>query len=424
MMPTPPSHRRHPLPSVLLLFVLLLPLLATAFFLPAAQRIPATSSSSAFPTVLHASSSSKPPKPSPSELSNTVPPPPPSSSPSTATTSATDDIASKDGTDATADEVQTTPVPGLSPTMYDKLRSEATTPFRSLRMFIYGGFGVGAGLGGYTAVTQLIQSLQHRPDALPLSQTIVNVGVDFGVLAAATAAWVFENRIKKVSEKEMQELRAKEPFRLTFDMKQARERALSALPLTFQVGVNETRTASVKELREKGGQHLIVLAAPKAALADALFGARVGKTLFAKNNVMIAPFEVEGEGTGSAGGEVKGFGAGGGKAMGMKEALLDAEAYVAKPAEMATWNAYIEEEFSDAFKQGNEDARKRGIGIVMRKDGSIIRRGLGQPEWREVVAELTGAKGTTEFGDAYVPPIIATGGAGGRKGGKKKKKKA
>lgn len=28
--------------------------------------------------------------------------------------------------------------------------------------------------------------------------------------------------------------------------------------------------------------------------------------------------------------------------------------------------------------QGNDDARKKGIGIVMRKDGSIIRRGIGQ----------------------------------------------
>jgi hypothetical protein len=49
---------------------------------------------------------------------------------------------------------------GLSPTMYDKLRAEATAPFRSFRMFIYGGFGVGAGVGGFTAVTQLIKSVQ------------------------------------------------------------------------------------------------------------------------------------------------------------------------------------------------------------------------------------------------------------------------
>ncbi len=96
------------------------------------------------------------------------------------------------------------------------------------------------------------------------------------------------------------ELRAKEPYKLTFDIKAERERALSALPVAFQVrvvpasglvhalvasiaaaphrplthfasyhhmeqtGENATLTAPVKQLREKGGQHLVVLAAPKA----------------------------------------------------------------------------------------------------------------------------------------------------------------
>lgn len=41
----------------------------------------------------------------------------------------------------------------------------------------------------------------------------------------------------------------------------------------------------------------------------------------------------------------------------------------------------------------------------MRKDGSIIRRGLGQPDWREVVAELTGQQKVGEYSDAYIPPI-------------------
>ena len=48
-------------------------------------------------------------------------------------------------------------------------------------------------------------------------------------------------------------------------------------------------SSSVKDLREKGGQHLIVLAAPKAQLSVALLGARIAKGLFAKNNVMVAP---------------------------------------------------------------------------------------------------------------------------------------
>lgn len=40
--------------------------------------------------------------------------------------------------------------------------------------------------------------------------------------------------------------------------------------------------------------------------------------------------------------------------------------------------------FTPPREQGNENARKKGIGVVMRRDGSIIRRGLGQPDWREV----------------------------------------
>jgi hypothetical protein len=51
-------------------------------------------------------------------------------------------------------------IEGLSPTMYDKLRAEATTPFRSLRMFVYGGFATGAGVGSFTAIPQLIKSVQ------------------------------------------------------------------------------------------------------------------------------------------------------------------------------------------------------------------------------------------------------------------------
>lgn len=36
---------------------------------------------------------------------------------------------------------------------------------------------------------------------------------------------------------EMMELRAKEPYRLTFDIKAERERTLSSLPVTFQVSL-------------------------------------------------------------------------------------------------------------------------------------------------------------------------------------------
>lgn len=61
---------------------------------------------------------------------------------------------------AAAEAPEEEKIDGLSPTMYDKLRAEATTPFRSLRMFVYGGFALGAGVGGFTAIPQLIKSVQ------------------------------------------------------------------------------------------------------------------------------------------------------------------------------------------------------------------------------------------------------------------------
>ena len=68
-------------------------------------------------------------------------------------------------------------------------------------------------------------------------------------------------------------------------------------------------------------------------------------------------------------------------------------------------------------RQGNAEVRKQGIGVMMRKDGVIIRRGLGQPDWREAVAELSGAKQTGEFDDSYVPRFPVA-----NKDSKKKKK--
>ena len=49
-----------------------------------------------------------------------------------------------------------------------------------------------------------------------------------------------------------------------------------------------------------------------------------------------------------------------------------------------------EKEFLDAEGQGNKKVRKEGVTIVMRKDGYIVRRGLGVPEWKDLVKYLDG----------------------------------
>ena len=72
----------------------------------------------------------------------------------------------------------------ISPNLKAKLLQEAESPWRTVRKFIYGAFALSATVGGLTALTQLAAAVSKQPDALPLEQTIQNVVVDFGVVAA------------------------------------------------------------------------------------------------------------------------------------------------------------------------------------------------------------------------------------------------
>jgi hypothetical protein len=52
----------------------------------------------------------------------------------------------------------------------------------------------------------------------------------------------------------------------------------------------------------------------------------------------------------------------------------------------------------------------------MRRDGVIIRRGLGQPEWRDAVNELVGERGAAEeYDDSYAPLFKKVDQTGGKK---------
>lgn len=62
--------------------------------------------------------------------------------------------------------------------------TQAESPWRTFRKFIYGSFALSATVGGVTALTQLAAAATGQPDALPIQQAALNVGVDFGVVAA------------------------------------------------------------------------------------------------------------------------------------------------------------------------------------------------------------------------------------------------
>lgn len=160
-------------------------------------------------------------------------------------------------------------------------------------------------------------------------------------------------------------------------------------------------------MRERGNQHIIVVAGSKKFITDCLLGARLTRPqgIFSKNKVVIVPLVIEDTMDQllppSPLGEKRGFGA---KQETLDISMLMAnEPYVARPEDKENWLPYIEVEMSDAEKQGNPNARKSGIGIVMKQDGTIIRRGVGVPEWRDAIEELVGSKTIRDNNDAYNP---------------------
>jgi Low psii accumulation1 / Rep27 len=78
---------------------------------------------------------------------------------------------------------------------YDKskLAAEVSTPWRQVRLFIYSGFALSAFIGGVTALSQLAASIGEQPGALPLTQCLTNIAIDFGVVATCVLGFNFES---------------------------------------------------------------------------------------------------------------------------------------------------------------------------------------------------------------------------------------
>ncbi|CAM9481968.1 unnamed protein product, partial [Hapterophycus canaliculatus] len=115
----------------------------------------------------------------------------------------------------------------------DKLKAETKTPFRTIRIFVYGAFGVSALIGGITSLTQLAATLSEQPGALELQKVLINLLVDFGVMAAAAFCYNFETsqqegleQVEAANREKRRKLRA---TKITSDVNADRVTQLRAL---------------------------------------------------------------------------------------------------------------------------------------------------------------------------------------------------
>lgn len=286
------------------------------------------------------------------------------------------------------------PKPKVSDGLNAALQEEITSPFRGLRFFVYGAGFLGGSLGGLTALSQLLAGVGGAPSAPAVSQSLQNIVVDFGVVAAAVAGWNFDSKQKDAKTEALklaQDRRTGQP-----DESKSAKKLEMLQQLEVMVPVDPTQApegavglkAKLGDLREGAQQNIVVFASSSSeTVKEALIKAQiVGETEFTAKNVLVVPVDLskmQQKAKGKAAGKKSGKGFGG------DPAWLD-QGYVAPPLEgtEAQWLKYVTEELEDAEGQGVEGAAKTGIAICVRADGRVARRGLGVPLWADLVDEL------------------------------------
>lgn len=275
---------------------------------------------------------------------------------------------------------------GLDGSMRNKLLTESIAPWRTLRLFLYGSFASGAFIGGLVNGSGAIAA-SASPD-FNLQTELLNIGIDFGVVVLCAVCTKFDlDRQSELQGKVDEKIQRKKEMKPMIKAMKGRETTLQSLPLEITIGGDgTTRTAKVSDLQRGAKQHMIIVAGPRKACKDALIGANLMKMDFAMSNVLVVPYETEGDSAEQLSRPSGGFG---------DRPSYETQPYIARTTG-EEWDDYIADEMKDAVEQSGESVNTDGIAIVVANNGSIIRRGVGTVPWRQMVEQLEETVNPTE----------------------------
>ena len=269
-----------------------------------------------------------------------------------------------------------------------KLKEEIASPFRKVRLFFYAAMGIAGGLGAFTAVPALlIIGTQNGGEGSDAIQTALsNIAIDVSGIVGAVALWNRDTADERRKLERFAEKEKKLTYQLTDAEKMEREEELARMPVQVQISEqdeNVTRIVPLGNLQAKGKQHVVIVAGSRPFVRDAVISAKIeGVELFNTKETFVIPVVLDDvvqleEGRDAV---AKGFGA-------PKETLMSAP-YIGKPTQINVWQAYLKKEIDLAVKQGEADIVNKGLVLAVKRNGKVVRRGVGIPPWKELVDEM------------------------------------
>lgn len=256
-------------------------------------------------------------------------------------------------------------------TVKQRLREEVESPFRQVRLFGFGGAAASAALALYfSSLAALKAQMGGFSDAQPLDQALQSCAINLGAVVICS---VLAYRDYKAGEKNLARI--------------AKGGALASLSVASASSPNDRST--LKEYRRNAR---VVLAAggkdyiselSRALNADQREDVNQFPAMLEAVDVIVVPVLLE------ANGRVADTQTCWLNTMANEEGdrnfnIERANNIIHFPVGSAAWTEYFESELETAKKQGF-DVISKGITITVKKNGKILKRATGQPQWQNFI---------------------------------------
>lgn len=265
---------------------------------------------------------------------------------------------------------------GISGELRYKLLEEQSNPFRKFRQTIYLACAGSASIGAFIAASRVVASLTGVDGVQPLSETVPNVAIDLGVVAAGVGLWFWEDGRGKASLEAL-----------------AEKKGTKNLLATLDVELFDGATSNMRGLEGKYRPVLLAGTAAEVTRSINLAG-RVAADL-KRNDMLLVPFFTDLEDD-SAGWQA------------MKDSSTNGmwDSFLARPINREGWTEWLLAEKSQVAEKQKEN--KYNIDtkafdkllrvFIIRMDGKVGSRTVGPPAWPKLVKSVESLPERDQYG--------------------------
>jgi hypothetical protein len=261
-------------------------------------------------------------------------------------------------------------------TAKQRLREEIDAPFRKVRLFFFGSSTLSALLALYFSVINAGKAyVGGWPDAPPLDDALQSCGIN--LVAIAVCSYLTYNDFRAGEASLTRIAKGGALAKLVVSPAHSSEKSNPRIALA------EYRRAS-RVLIAAGGKVYL------ESLATTLNQGNIASQLAAVDLVVVPVLLERGGAVGDTRATWTAAVAATESEQTQKQTPL--EEVVAFPVDSRAWGEYLQSEIETAKSQGF-DVIDKGITITVKKNGRILRRATGQPQWEGIVGTMEGMDG-------------------------------